>query len=344
MCTEPFEYFSWPDGTIDPWRSLKWKGISSLAVFARQVRAELRHIATFSADLVVSDSRLSSVVAAKILGKPCITILNQMSIIAPGFRHHSGWSDFSRVFSIGILTSLWSLSDEIIVPDFPPPNTIAAYNTIIPRPYRDKVKYYGPIISVRPKNLPSVAAIREKLGLDTRKTVFAALSGPTLERTWLAEKLVKAARGLSNDFQVVISLGNRNGHKEPWQEGNVRVYDWLYTRHEMLKASDLIVGRGGHTTVLEALAYGKPMILIPAQEQTEQIANTRRANEMGVAKALDQRHLSSQLLQERIEQVLNSKDFAERAQKFERLSSEYDAVENISQSVIQYLERENSVF
>ena len=54
----------------------------------RQVNAEIRYMKAFKPDAVVSDSRLSSIFAAKLLGLPVLLILNQFTPLIPRAEGH----------------------------------------------------------------------------------------------------------------------------------------------------------------------------------------------------------------------------------------------------------------
>jgi UDP:flavonoid glycosyltransferase YjiC (YdhE family) len=49
----------------------------------RQVNTEISYMKAFRPDAVVSDSRLSSIFAAKLLGIPILLILNQFTPLIP---------------------------------------------------------------------------------------------------------------------------------------------------------------------------------------------------------------------------------------------------------------------
>ena len=328
-----FRYWTWPDGTVDPWRSFKWTGIKTFLTFWWQVKTEVNHLQNYRPDLVISDSRLSTLIAAKMLGIPVLTILNQLYVMASGFIHHRGWRDFARAFSLSFVATPWGLSDEVLIPDFPPPYTISKFNIEIQSKYTHKIRYVGPILPTRPENLPDSDEIKRKFGFDQRPLIYAAVSGPKSEREWLGEKLLKYLRNLPPKYQLVISLANKAGSSSPQRDGNVTVFEWLPSRFEMLKACDVIIGRGSHSTVTQSLAFGKPMVLIPTQEQTEQISNTRAAVALGVAEALDQRRLSSEALLSSLEHIFLSKTYWTNAEKIARLSKEYNGLQTILQKV-----------
>jgi len=119
------------------------------------------------------------------------------------------------------------------------------------------------------------------------------------------------------------------------------VYKWIPDKFELLKACDLVIGRGSHNTMMQALAYGKPMLLIPAQEQTEQINNARTAVEMGVAEAVNQRKMSRELLLSKIKRIFSLESYRNRAEEFRKTASRSDALKTIVSIVEEYTSKRN---
>ncbi len=329
-----FQYWCWPDGAVDPWRTLKWLSGKLLGIFLKQLKFEVKKITSFKPEVVVSDSRLSTVIAAKFTGRRTVTILNQFHVITPGFVHYRVLPTISDLFSFTFLASGWGLSDKIIVPDYPPPYSISGRNLRVPPALKRKVKYVGPILPVRPENLPKKEVLRKKFGFDNRPLVYAATSGPHWERTWLGKKFIKFFSGFPEKYQVVISLGLRGNPFINFKKNNLTVYGWVSERFELLKACDLVVCRGGHTTLTQALAYGKPMVLIPTQEQTEQIYNAKTAVKLGVAKVIDQRWLSKEILLSTIEEMFNDETYWKKAEKIMKISSKFNAIETTTQIIL----------
>jgi UDP:flavonoid glycosyltransferase YjiC (YdhE family) len=310
-----FSYWTWPDGAVDPWRTLKWLSGRLFFRFMKQVDFEIKQLAAFKPDLVVSDSRLSTVIASKLLGRPILTILNQLRVIAPGLIHYPKLFRISDFFSHGFIEPGWGLSDKIVIPDFPPPYTVSGENLKAPPALKRKIRYVGPLLPVRPESFPSQEELKAELGFSPQEPlVYAAVSGPAYERWWLGVRLLKAFSNPPGNFQVALSLGRRLEDFRQ-EKDKIKVYSWLPNRFKMLKACDLVVSRSGHGTITQALAYGKPMVLIPTQEQTEQIFNAKTAMGLGVAKALDPRYLSRETLQPLISEILQCEEYGRKAEK-----------------------------
>jgi UDP:flavonoid glycosyltransferase YjiC (YdhE family) len=63
---------------------------------------------------------------------------------------------------------------------------------------------------------------------------------------------------------------------------------------------------------MQSISYGKPSIIIPTPNHTEQYANARRATELGVAKAIHQKDVSTTRLLELAEELLNGSVYRKR--------------------------------
>src|SRR5579863_7438181 len=104
--------------------------LASPAVLGRtlkQLVLEVKNIGRFGADVVLSDSALSTVLASRILRRPVFTVLNQLNLTST----HGESRALSRLLSVGTsagMGKLWELSDEVLLPDLPPPYTISERN------------------------------------------------------------------------------------------------------------------------------------------------------------------------------------------------------------------------
>ncbi|MEM2936130.1 MAG: glycosyltransferase, partial [Candidatus Bathyarchaeia archaeon] len=226
-------------------------------------------------------------------------------------------------------------------PDFPPPYTLSAGNLQIPTSYQRRVKLIGPILPVRPEELPSREQIRKKLGLSEDKPlIFAPISGPLKERAYFMEILQKIFPEFPEDYQVVMSLGYPNSTTELIQRGNLTIYGWVPNRFEYLKACDLVIARAGHGTLTQSICYGKPLILVPTPNHTEQLNNAKRAVELGIAKAIKQEDLSKEALLATVQEMLESNRFQERAKEIQEDVLELNALETAIQTITGVAEEE----
>ena len=314
----PIGFVVKPDGTIDFRQTTVNPGpFFASFTFLKQVDAEIKFMKVFKPDVVVSDSRASPLIAAKLLGIPELCILNQFQVIIPRRRRFLRLARLADAFTLTVIGKIWTTGTQTIIPDFPPPYTLSTGNLRIPKAYRKRVKLIGPVLSVRPEELPNRKGIREKLGLARDKPlIFAPISGPVKERTYFTGLLRQIFREFPDDYQIVMSLGYPNASYEPVKEGNMTIYGWIPNRFEYLKACDVVVARAGHGTVAQSICYGRPLILVPTPSHTEQLNNAKNAVELGIAEMIEQDDLSKQTLLNTAEEILNSR-FRERAEQIQ---------------------------
>jgi len=315
----PLSFRTREDGTIDPKMTMSQNGVTvGLWGFIRQLIGEVRQISAFEPDVVISDTRISTLVAAFILRKPRILILNQYSVQMPKDERKHRLADRPMLFAAKIiwryisamLELAWGVSDVIIVPDLKAPYTISRYNLAIPPGIRRKVQLIGPLTPSR-LNLPN--GIRHTGNVTP--LVFACVSGPATDRKYLVNKLTDILKDFPVDYELVLSCGDPNGSFGEKRIGNLMVHEWMTEQSywKTFERADVIVSRAGHETIMKAISEGKPLVLIPPPNHTEQANNAKRAEELGVAVVLDQSRLDRQELARAISTCLkNNRENARR--------------------------------
>ena len=325
------------DGTVDFKMTAATSGFSlGVRRFLRQLRAEIRNIERFRPDVVLSDSRVSSLIAGKLMGLPVVLILNQFRVDIVGKPSARKITPVELLFFLianifwlffrTFLGGVWARSNLILIPDFPAPHTISASNLAIPKRYKKKVKLIGPIVSDEPTKQPSKSALNRLDFFASRKPlIYAAVSGPSTERTVLADLLLGSLRRFPSEYQVVVSRGEPNGSSSPIRNGNLTVYDWVDDQNGLLKASSIVISRAGHGTIMKAVIFGKPMILVPIPDHTEQYGNAARASQLGFAEVIPQKEVCIERLLDATKRLLNSP-----LPGLERLTSDTPLTEGIS--------------
>lgn len=329
-----------PDGTVD----FRQTAVNPGPFFAsftllKQINSEIRVMETFRPDIVISDSRVSPLIAAKLLGIPPVSILNQFQIIVPRRTRFLRVAKLVDAGTLTIIGKIWTAGTEVLIPDFPPPYTISKGNLCIPNSYRKHVKLIGPILSTYPDELPSKEELRKKLDLEPGKPlIFVPISGPLKERSYLIKVLQQIFLQFPDDYQVVMSLGYPDSSPAPRRQGSLTVYNWMLNRFEYLKASDLVIARAGHGTLAQCICYGKPMILIPTPSHTEQLNNAAKAVELGIAKVVTQEKLSTLELLETIQKMLEEKQFQKRTEQIQRKALRLKGLETAVKTITKIAE------
>jgi UDP:flavonoid glycosyltransferase YjiC (YdhE family) len=293
VSSPPLNLASDSTGRIDLKTLARKQGFPALPRFMKQVTSEMDYMKAFKPDIVFSDTRLSSVIAGKLLGLPVALMLNQFSPMIP---RSEDYTTLYQIFDGGILTLLsrgWGASDVILIPDFPEPYTLSIDSLRIPQPYKQLVRMVGYLLPTRSKNANSIKKIRkEARAMERDKLIYAAISGPLQEREPLIKLLTPIFEKFPIGYKVIMSTGNPEKGSKPLDKGNLTLIPWVKDRYEYLQSCDLVVCKGGHNTILQSICYGKPSIIIPTPNHTEQYANARRAKELGFGTAIHQSDLS----------------------------------------------------
>jgi len=329
------------DGTVDFRQTVVNPGpFFASFMLTKQVEAEIKFMRAFKPDVVVSDSRVSPLLAAKILDIPDVCILNQFQIIIPRRTRLLRLAKLVDTGALAMIGKLWtSGATHLMIPDFPLPYTLSAGNLNIPKAYQKRVKLVGPILPVHPQELPSREELKEKLSLnEALPFVFVPISGPAKERTYITEVLLQIFSDFPQEYQVVMSLGYPGAINKTIRHGNVSIHNWIPNRFEYLKACDLVVARAGHGTLAQGICYGRPMILIPTPSHTEQLNNARRVKEMGMAEVLNQSDVNRKTLIETIEKMLSDNSSSERAEEIGKAVSGLNGLMTVVETIIRVAE------
>jgi len=233
-----------------------------------------------------------------------------------------------------IIGKIWTSAIQALIPDFPSPYTISTRNLNIPKAYQKKIKFIGPILPVRPDDLPDQKELRKKLGLaEDKPLIFAPISGPAKERAYFTGILRQIFSEFPDDYQIVMSLGYPNDSAEPVKDGNLILHGWIPNRFEYLKACDVVVSRVGHGTVSQSVCYGKPQILVPTPNHTEQLNNAKKTVELGVAEIIQQEDLNKNVLLAAVRKILGNSNFQERSEQIQKEVIKWDGLETAAKII-----------
>jgi UDP-N-acetylglucosamine--N-acetylmuramyl-(pentapeptide) pyrophosphoryl-undecaprenol N-acetylglucosamine transferase len=308
--------------------------------FSRQVNNEVQNMIKYQPDIIVSDSRLSSLITAKFLGLPAIVILNQVKLLlSPRLREFKVARLFEKING-EILGTMWTLADKILIPDLPPPYTIAGHNVWDTSTIARKLEYIGftaPKLCVTQEQLSKVA---HYLGLDRSKPiVFIHVSGPMETRMPIIRIAVEACKSLRQEIQYIISEGRPNGNVEPKKlSGLGWYYEWCPVRDEIFAMSDLLVLRGGHVAISQAIQFGKPVVTIPIENHGEQLGNSEKIAEIGAGIMLKTKHLKANHITHAINDILDDPEYQKKAYELMKLTEKLDGINNIVNIVRSYIQ------
>ncbi len=303
------------------------------ARFSKHVKLEAQRILKLRPKVIFSDSRLSPIIAATLLGLPSLSLLNQIRVLLP--KH--GIFRLAEEAGAEIFGQLWGLSREILIPDLSPPYTIASKNVERISSVGNKMRYVGYISSNRSSESDKIAKIRKSLEIDGRKQVFfAQISGPSGTKERL---IAEISRAVSERFVLIISGGMPGGLTEPVRIGNSWFFEWCPIRDELFEIADYALIRGGHSTITKSISLGKPMLVLPIPNHTEQIGNAERVEELGLGIYLRSNDISGKKLIESMEMIASNDSYKSKVDHLKKISSEYDAVATCVEKISEAYEK-----
>jgi UDP:flavonoid glycosyltransferase YjiC (YdhE family) len=306
--------------------------------FSRQVNQETRNMLMCSPDVVVSDSRLSPVMAAKMVKIPSLVLLNQIKLLlSPRLRELAASRIFENVVG-EFLGSVWAMAHRVLVPDLPPPYTLSSNNIWNIGSAAHKLEYIG-FASPKPQiTQEHISKVAQRLGLDMRRPlVFVHISGPFQTRPALIRVAHQMAKKLDPKIQFVISEGNPNGRSEPTRLGKLSwFYEWCPVRDEIFAISDLLILRGGHVALSQAIQFGKPVVTVPIENHGEQLGNSSKVAELGAGVMLHPKRLKPEHLADAIEKVLGDTHYKKKAVELQSVAEKLNGIDNIVQIIRSY--------
>jgi UDP-N-acetylglucosamine--N-acetylmuramyl-(pentapeptide) pyrophosphoryl-undecaprenol N-acetylglucosamine transferase len=309
----------------------------TMAAFLSQVTFERKKISAFNPRVVLSDSRLSAVIASKSLLYPVITILNQIRILFPPRFRNGLFSAGLERMEADFLGLFWSLSDEVLVPDLPPPFTISEAN-VSHVDIANKVYFTGfmaPKVSIPEER---IAKARSVLQLDSRPIIFIQISGPNPTKEAFIQPALQVASTLAKNYNVVISKGLPSESTLPTRLAKgVWVYEWCPIKDELFVLSDLLVTRAGHTTISQCINAGKPSVLVPIFNHSEQIWNAEKFARLGLGIEIKSENLTPKELESAVDQCMNDSNYSNNVQKLKLISDKFDGIEEAANIVRGFL-------
>ncbi len=305
------------------------KNQSSLLALNQMVAEEKQVIRDNGVTLVVADGRIAPVIAASQLDVPCLILTNQ-SDFYPFFKHDSALVKlFGKSFAIWMRSWL-SSADEILIPDFYPPDTVCLFNLSPSLHVKKRTRFLGPLVAWRRDEV--IPAQRPK-GYDAY--VVVSLGGHSYRRPLLDAVLKIAPQFPHVYFELLTSLPVFQ------MPDNVNWRGQVQECASFFKAADCVVTQAGHSTAMELLTLGVPAVIVPDMLQSEQKNNALRMEAMGVATRLEYDDLTadSSALAKSIDTILRYSRFKRNAEQMAMKSANINGVEQASRILSEYAHR-----
>lgn len=304
---------------------------------------ERKRIIKEKPDLIVTDTRYSTIPASKKIDTKRIYITNQPSFIFPKPEKNSRIL-MPLLQKIANRFNYWILSgqDEILLPDFPQPYSISkkhmSFNNASKR-FKEKIRFVGPIASNRPEDIKKeeITKACKKYNVEPGNFIYIAFSGPGA----IKKEIHDAIFDLFSDYSVpaIMGMGNTNDFKIH-KKGNLFLVDgWIKERAELLDASSLVITRAGLSTLSEIVAFGKKAVVIPQSNQPEQESNALGIENLGLGKKIDSSLITKTVLKKEIKNLQLLKI---DTNKIKKLAKEMNGEKKSAEIIINYLEKKES--
>lgn len=121
--------------------------------------------------------------------------------------------------------------------------------------------------------------------------------------------------GLRDEAITLIATTGRDQDPATFgpQPANVHIERYI-PQSLLFPRCDVVVTHGGSGTVMAALRYGLPMVIIPIA--ADQPDNAQRCAEMGMARVIGPASRTSEMIREATREVLENREYRANAQRF----------------------------
>ena len=323
------------------------------------IREEKKIIQNYGITCVVSDSRTASVFAAHKLGIPCILLTNQttfapffdveirdleQSLIEKSFKEwlrtgtKAVLTNAAEPFVLKVVEDWLKAVDEIFLPDLPPPYSLSLPLLCNENFVKKKQRFIGPLL---PWSWKSLTQSHDKSFLPSKfhnfKKKIVCILGGHKYRKPLFDAMVMLAKKMP-DFLFIILSDFKTNIELP----NLYLVGFVDNPANYYLNADLVVTQAGHSTAMELITLGIPMLVVPDSGQVEQESNAKRLCDLGIATKLSYKDLSTDILASQICYMLNEKTFYNQARNFSNIARSYLAEEEAVRIIRDYSTRVQS--
>lgn len=294
-------------------------------------------------DLVLCDSRYSTIPASKCLGVPRVYLTNQPRFYMP--RMNNGYDNGSTILEyLGNRFNYTLLSghDNILLPDFPLPYSVSERHMMFgdsaPETFVKKTRFVGPISPHRPgsRTEEEVESVCSRYDLVPGDFIYIAFSGPGVIMKNIKDSLFQLFPGY--DTASIMGTGEP-GVQRIKRSGNMRLVDgWIEDRDALIQGAKVVISRAGLSTLSELLAYGKRAVVIPQGNQPEQESNALGMEKLGSAKSIKPDKVDPEVLISVLNEVEHCNKIGRSAKKVRSMASRWKGEENSARIVMELLE------
>jgi len=305
------------------------------------LKDELEVIDKFKPDLIISDFRLTSGVSAEMAGvcwgsfihsfeplsgrELAEQTIRRASLVdfslekindvlrryAKNFHPFLGKTKFPQTVDI------WEL---LISPNFSFIPCIPTISKLSKQ--EDNIHYVGPVTVALDKRISNVSSrIDSDLNLDLNAPyVYVRMNFISNNYRDIVKKCLETLIETFKESrtQVILSTGLSipNIHSP-----NIKITSFVPSNLIMKMNKVIVVGTGSHTTSLETLAHGLPLLILPFG--FERLLNAQRLRETGASEWLSPERVNGEQLEEVITKLFNQYSYKSAAEKQQKIIQQY---------------------
>ena len=234
-------------------------------------------------DCVVCDTMYGGVLAARLEKTPVVFITNQNHFNGPNGTTNPVWKTLNFLIRRYI-----RISNKVIIPDYPAPDTVSEYNLVIPKGEEKRYVFTGPFFEFDPARYTSA-----------QETIFTSFGGEPykLPMYQMLKKISDRRKDLF--FDVFYT-----GAVLPDSSDNFVSHGYVPDLYEHLARAKIAIVHGGLTTLHEALLFEKAVLIIMDPNHPEQQNNAKKIVDMGAGTSIDGRHMTLDVLERKIAETM----------------------------------------
>lgn len=278
----------------------------------------LKLIRDFKPDVVVSDSYYLGTLAAMVLKIPVYLIINQ-SNMEEFFKNRGVPIRLLGELTKKFYKEVFEKTNKIIIPDYPLPYTVCRKNLNFAPKLRERLFYSGPLVREKYEEVNQIPL---------QKPHVVSLIGGFGYREPIFRKVLTTAALDQGINYTLISGPNLDPTKFREIPKNVQLLRFVEDTFPYIKSSDVVIAPGGHSTIMEALSFGIPILSFPDEGHSEQENNAAVIEDEGYGRMLSY-STPPEVILECIREILEDEKYRNKVERLQRLAAELNGPEAI---------------
>jgi UDP-N-acetylglucosamine--N-acetylmuramyl-(pentapeptide) pyrophosphoryl-undecaprenol N-acetylglucosamine transferase len=271
----------------------------------------LRLIKNTNPTVIISDSYYLGALVAITRKIPVYIIINQ-SNMEEFFKNRGVPLRILGSMTKKFYNQIFEKVDKIIIPDYPLPYTVCKKNLSLAMKLDEKLFYSGPLLNEKYEEVEEIPL---------KKPHIVSLIGGFGYREPIFRKVLETAKLDPSIHYTLISGPTLDPSRITDLPENVELLKFIKDTYPYLKSSDAVIVPGGHSTMMEALSFGTPVLSFPDKGHSEQENNAVVIDEEGYGRMLSY-STPPEVILECIREVLEEERYRNKMERLCRLTGE----------------------